>query len=255
MVRRILSPAMLVVATLCATSVLAQNAPAKKTIGKLGQTIKAGSIYVSTSSSRTYSKVKQYQYLVINQTKNTNWYAVVMSNGKTGYIKSDLVATLPYDVTVPIKSAPRGTTNSRSGGGTRNLPKVTDNRAVQNMLEYSFNYIGTPYKWGGNNLEKGIDCSGFVQQLFGKIGIDLPRVASDQALVGQPITQLEDLQPGDRLYFWENRRNKIGHTGIFLGFFKDGGAYFIHSSSGRKGVATDDLRAAKWRKILVAARR
>ena len=47
----------------------------------------------------------------------------------------------------------------------------------------------------------------------------------------------------------------MGHTGIFLGFFKDGGAYFIHSSSGRHGVATDDLRDPKWRRILVDARR
>jgi len=222
----------------------------------LGQTIQAGSIHTQPNTkARTYSKVKQYQYLVINPTKFPEWYSVVMSNGKIGYIRAETVASLPYNVTVPVKTATRSSGSSASRSGDRNLPKVTDNQAVQSMLEMSFNYIGTPYKWGGNNLDKGIDCSAFVQKLFGKIGVDLPRVASDQALVGQPITRLEDLRPGDRLYFWENRRNKIGHTGIFLGFFQDGGAYFIHSSSGRKGVATDDLRSEKWRKILVAARR
>ncbi len=233
------------------------SAQAKREIGKLGQTIQAGTIHVSPSTkAKTYSKVKQYQYLVINPTKYEAWYSVVMSNGKIGYIDANKVAPLPYSVTVPVTSTrSAGSATSRSGSGSNRLPTVTNNQAVQSMLEYSFNYVGTPYKWGGNNLEKGIDCSGFVQQLFGKIGVDLPRVASDQALVGQAITRLEDLQPGDRLYFWENKRNKIGHTGIFLGFFKDGGAYFIHSSSGRKGVATDDLRKGNWRKILVAARR
>lgn len=247
----------LAVIGLVAFSATEASAQAKKEIGKLGQTIEAGTIYTSPSTkSRAYSKVKQYQYLVINPAKSEAWYSVVMSNGKVGYIDSSKVAPLPYNVTVPVApTRSAGSASSRSGSGTRSLPTVTNNQAVQNMLEYSFNYIGTPYKWGGNSLTKGIDCSAFVQQLFGKIGVDLPRVASDQALVGQPVTRLEDLQPGDRLYFWENRRNKIGHTGIFLGFFKDGGAYFIHSSSGKKGVSTDDLRKGNWRKILVAARR
>jgi cell wall-associated NlpC family hydrolase len=104
-------------------------------------------------------------------------------------------------------------------------------------------------------LTNGIDCSGFVQQLFGKIGVDLPRTAAEQAKVGKKIERLEDLQPGDRLYFWDKKRGKIGHTGIFLGFFKDGGAYFIHSSTNNKGVDTDDLRSKKWLNMLVAARR
>jgi hypothetical protein len=40
-----------------------------------------------------------------------------------------------------------------------------------------------------------------------------------------------------------------------MGFFPDGGAYFIHSSSNNRGIATDDLRVKKWRDLLVSARR
>ena len=68
--------------------------------------------------------------------------------------------------------------------------------------------------------------------------------------MGQQITRLEDLQAGDRLYFWENKRGKIGHTGIYLGK-----GYFVHSSVGNHGVATDYLGSKNWLKILVAARR
>ena len=45
---------------------------------------------------------------------------------------------------------------------------------------------------------------------------DLPRTAAEQATVGEPITRLEDLQPGDRLYFKERSETRISHTGIYL---------------------------------------
>lgn len=226
----------------------------KKTIGKLGQAIEKGVIYNTRSSSkgRVLSRVKQFQYLVVNKTDNPAWISVVLVNGRLGYMKSDLVAELPYDVQVP-KSMLGGTT-SRGGTGRSTGAVVTDS-SKQAMLEQSFNYIGTPYKWGGNSLTGGIDCSGFVKELYEGLGVNLPRTARQQAKVGQPVERLEDLQPGDRLYFWDKKRGYIGHTGIFLGFFQDGGAYFIHSSSNNKGVATDDLRNKKWRDMLVGARR
>ncbi|MFX8899346.1 NlpC/P60 family protein, partial [Acinetobacter baumannii] len=74
--------------------------------------------------------------------------------------------------------------------------------AKQKAIQESFRYIGTPYKWGGQSLTGGIDCSAFVQTLYGKEGIALPRTAREQALVGQKVERLEQLQPGDRLYFW-----------------------------------------------------
>ena len=82
------------------------------------------------------------------------------------------------------------------------------------------------------------------------VGGTPPGPAAGQALVGKKTPRLEDLQSGDRLYFWENKRNKIGHTGIYLG-----NGYFVHSSRGHNGVATDYLGQQKWLKILVAARR
>lgn len=214
-------------------------------IGSLGQAVKETKIYQSASPrSRVFSNVKAYQYLVIRPGSVEEWHRVVLRNGQLGYISANDVAVLPYEVTSPAKAT----------GKTASAPAPSPN-GVNEMLQYSFNYVGTKYVWGGNSLTNGIDCSGFVQQLFGKIGVELPRTAAQQALVGQKIERLEDLRPGDRLYFWSSSRNMIGHTGIFLGFFPDGGAYFIHSSSSRKGVATDDLRNNTWRRTLVAARR
>lgn len=235
------SPALIAGTILFALAGLSSSAQAQqKVLGRLGQSTSATNIYSSPSSrSRVYYKVKAYEYLIV-RTGTGSYTRVVMENGKYGYISTSKVATLPYNVMSGKTQPARGTTSSRSAGST----------SRSSVLNYAVEYIGTPYKWGGNDLERGIDCSGFVQQLFGKIGVDLPRTAAEQALVGKPITRLEDLQAGDRLYFWDKKRGKIGHTGIYMGNY-----FFIHSSTNNKGVATDDLRNPHWRAMLVAARR
>lgn len=219
-----------------ATSVTA-NAE-KKVLGKLGQATEKTPIYASMSSrARVYYRVKQYEYLVVADSSRDNWMKVLLQNGQYGYVPADTIAKLPYEVTTEAK--PRTSRSSLGSGSSRGW-------AAEKGLEFR----GTPYVWGGNDLNRGIDCSGFVKKLFGAVGMNLPRTASEQALVGTSITRLEDLQKGDRLYFWENKRNKIGHTGIYLG-----NGYFVHSSRGKNGVDTDYLGSPKWLKILVAAKR
>lgn len=209
-------------------------------VGKMGQTLKSAPIFVEPNQrGRTYYTAQPFEYIVIAPSKWDVWFKVLMSNGVWGYVRSENVATLPYDVSLKPEAAQRARTQPVAGGDAR--------AAIAN---YGLKYTGTRYVWGGNDLNNGIDCSGFVQQLYGKIGIRLPRTAAEQALVGQPITRLEDLKPGDRLYFWSERRNKIGHTGLYLG-----NGYFVHSSSNNRGVDTDSLLDPTWSKILVAARR
>jgi len=215
----------------------------EKILGKLGQALDTVTIHSSTSSqSRAFYRAQAYEYLVINQGPNEKWVKVLMQNGRTGYALSEKIAKLPYDVTRERTQAPVSTEPSR-------LPSNYSRTSRGAAAQYGLRFVGTPYKWGGNDITRGIDCSAFVKKLYGDFGMKLPRTAAEQALVGQPIYRLENLVPGDRLYFWEKRRNKIGHTGLYLG-----GGYFVHSSSGKGGVSTDYL-TDKWRRILVAARR
>lgn len=225
----------------------AASARAEKVVlGKLGQALKETRIYSSPSSrSRIYYKVKAYEYLVIKPSKSATYWSVLLQNGRWGYAPKTLVAELPYDCTMDSGASTR-TTGSVSSSQVSRGSSTTRAQAAQ----YGLQFTGTPYKWGGNDPNRGIDCSGFVKYLYGSIGINLPRTASEQAKVGQKITRLEQLQPGDRLYFWENKRGKIGHTGVYLG-----NGYFVHSSSGKGGVSTDYLGDPKWLKILVDARR
>lgn len=237
----------ILIAGLVFMSSLALSAAQERVVlGKLGQAIKETKI-LSKPGGRAYYTAKPFEYLVLRTSDKPNTYKVLLQNGRDGYVNADDVAKLPYDVTRPATpKAPAGSLGSPRRSGTTTLTS----RSRASIAEYSLNFTGTPYKWGGNDPNKGIDCSAFVKYLYGQIGVSLPRTAAEQVNVGQPITRLEDLQPGDRLYFWSSSRNKIGHTGIYLG-----NGYFSHATSSKGKVTTDYLGEQKWLKILVAARR
>ena len=73
--------------------------------------------------------------------------------------------------------------------------------------------LGTPYVWGAEDPTSGFDCSGLVQYVYGQLGIDLPRVSTDQAKVGTPVASLADAQPGDLVAFG----SPVDHIGIYAG--------------------------------------
>jgi cell wall-associated NlpC family hydrolase len=81
-------------------------------------------------------------------------------------------------------------------------------------------YLGIPYRWGGEAPGTGFDCSGFVQYVFSRVGVSLPRVVSAQYRTGRAVAR-SALRPGDIVFF-----NGLGHDGIYIG-----GGRFIHSPS------------------------
>jgi gamma-D-glutamyl-L-lysine dipeptidyl-peptidase len=101
-------------------------------------------------------------------------------------------------------------------------------------------YGGGQYLWGGT-VGNRLDCSGFVQTVFREGNIYLPRDAYQQQLYTQPVaetlTRLSELQPGDLVFFSENRQLAT-HVGIYLG-----NSQFIHSTprGGYSGVKINRL--------------
>ena len=75
-------------------------------------------------------------------------------------------------------------------------------------------FLNTPYLWGGRSLF-GIDCSGFVQQVYRYFNKMLPRDAYQQAETGTDIAFLAESKCGD-LAFFDNPAGKITHVGILL---------------------------------------
>jgi cell wall-associated NlpC family hydrolase len=105
---------------------------------------------------------------------------------------------------------------------------------------------GTPHKMGGNNF-RGIDCSGFVHQLYDRVfDLKLPRSTRQLAGVGQKISR-NHLEPGDLVFFQPPSYPR--HVGIYIGNSK-----FIHASFS-KGVTTSDMNNNYWRKAYWMSRR
>lgn len=102
---------------------------------------------------------------------------------------------------------------------------------LENILRVAHRFMGVPYLWGGTS-PKAVDCSGFTKTVFYLNGLELPRDASQQVQVGQPIridTLLTNLERGDFIFFGrharEEEKEKITHVAIYLGDGK-----IIHAS-------------------------
>lgn len=95
------------------------------------------------------------------------------------------------------------------------------------LVYFAKKHLGKPYKFGANpsDAPKTFDCSSFVQYLYKRIGINLPRTALDQASVGRVVEpKKEALWVGDLLFFkggWGHYNPQfpvgIGHVGIYVG--------------------------------------
>lgn len=94
--------------------------------------------------------------------------------------------------------------------GDKILPVRKNIRNV--LIENALKYFNSPYLWGGRS-PFGVDCSGLSQILYKMIGLQIPRDAGQQALIGENITFVEEALPGD-LAFFDNEDGKIVHVGI-----------------------------------------
>lgn len=118
---------------------------------------------------------------------------------------------------------------------------------VKSITAEARKYVGVPYKFGGTT-PRGFDCSGFIQYVFNKKGISLPRAADEQyTRVGRKIS-INSLEPGD-LVFFKTYDEGISHSGLYLG---DG--YFISATSSR-GVAVATMKNGYWHDRYIGANR
>lgn len=114
-------------------------------------------------------------------------------------------------------------------------------------------HLGTPYKYGGVT-PSGFDCSGLFYAVFKDFGVKLSRSSRGLAHHGVEV-ELENLQPGDLLFFKGRNINSktIGHVAMVIEL-TDGSFKMIHSCS--RGVIIDEYsEISYYRKRFVTARR
>lgn len=125
------------------------------------------------------------------------------------------------------RTTSRGKIYSRGSGSVLAVGNIEDVEDIAKSL------LGVRYVYGGTTTS-GLDCSGFVQFVYKKMGVVLPRTASQQARVGLSVSK-DELRKGD-LVFFETVSAGISHVGIYIG---DG--QFIHASSSKKKVTVSSL--------------
>lgn len=120
---------------------------------------------------------------------------------------------------------------------------------TSNLVVTAIGFLGVPYRRGGNTVETGFDCSGFVRAMYNQtVGHLLPRRAEEQAAATQKIDRT-DLKPGD-LVFFNTMRRAFSHVGIYVGEGK-----FIHSPKPGAEVRVEDMSNSYWQRRFTGARR
>ena len=160
----------------------------------------------------------------------------------------DIVATLGgHGVSVRAAAGSRP-----KAAGPRSRTPAAANATAAGVLATADRYLGSRYRYGGES-PAGFDCSGFVQYVFGRNGITLPRTSRLQASAGVPVSRdIKSLRAGDLLFF-ASRGRGVDHVAIYVGNNR-----MLHSSAGSGGVVYDDLASprGKWYlKRHVASRR
>ena len=108
---------------------------------------------------------------------------------------------------------------------------------------------GTYYAWGGNG-PKGYDCSGFTNAAFAQAGKSLPRQSSAQYGAAKQYVSLNNLQPGD-LVFWSNNGQQSGvyHVAIYIG-----NGQIAHARNPSTGISVTGLHYSPWNMMSVGGR-
>jgi len=119
----------------------------------------------------------------------------------------------------------------------------------ESIIQVAKKYLGTPYKFGGNDLITGIDCSGYVKKVFSRFNVNLPRTARDIYYRSGESVKKSELDTGD-LVFFTTYAKFPSHVGIYIGNDE-----FIHASSASRKVTIDSINKQYYRKRYIGAKR
>lgn len=110
-------------------------------------------------------------------------------------------------------------------GGGKN-PSASTGVSGSSVVSYAMKFVGNPYVWGGNSLTNGVDCSGFVHEVYAHFGISTPRYSQAFKSVGQAVS-FDNIQPGDVVVY-------PGHVAIYAG-----GGVIVEAQSTKAGITAN----------------
>ena len=147
---------------------------------------------------------------------------VAIQEAETAQAEADAAAQAQADAAAQATQS--STSDSSSTSGTR-----------QSIVNFTLQFVGCPYVYGGTSLTNGADCSGFTQSVMANFGISIPRTAGAQSVGGRAVS-LSNIQPGDLLFYSGSGDYGIGHVTMYIG-----NGQVVHASTSRTGIIVSDI--------------
>lgn len=203
---------------------------AEKTKSYYGMVTASGGLRVRKEASlnSVVLTVLPYGTEVTVDRVGSEWIRIITDAGQKGYVSAEFLS---------VREGERTTRSNATGKGAE-------------VVAYAKQFIGTPYVWGGTNLNSGVDCSGFVYSVMKNFGITLNRSSYEMVNNGVAVAKSE-LAPGDLVFFNAGGNSRISHVGIYIG----GGQYIHSTNGGGRGVCIADLNSKYSTSTYVTARR
>ncbi len=137
-----------------------------------------------------------------------------------------------------------------SGPGTSSrgaAPSLLSAEQSRDAAIHAMGLVGTPYRYGGNTVDGGFDCSGLIAFVYRQsAGLATPRTVAQLAGFGEPVPR-GDLRTGDLVVFGGGRPT---HAGIYVGENR-----FVHAPSTGGEVRLDRLDGPYWSRQKLDVRR
>jgi hypothetical protein len=127
--------------------------------------------------------------------------------------------------------------------GIEKPKKIYASPSKENLKKIVPKLQGKPYVWAEEGPHT-FDCSGLTYYMYGSMGLDIPRVAREQAKKGKRVSS-RNLKYGDLLFFdtEPKRQGRITHVGMYLG-----NGWFTHASTKKKEVIYSNLNNSNYYK-------
>jgi cell wall-associated NlpC family hydrolase len=149
----------------------------------------------------------------------------------------------PKTTTHPDKVTPGGSNKPQqqpAAKGDRDMGAIAARTAER--------FVGIPYRWGGENVVDGMDCSGFVRAVYNLCGLNIPRTSREQFKAGEAVAK-DDLRDGDLIFFGASEYS-INHVGIYVGNNR-----FVHAPKRGEDIRVTSVEESYFEKRFVGARR
>lgn len=198
----------------------------------IAENVEASSTTHKVKKGDTFYKLSKTYGTTVNNLKQLNGLKSDKINvGQILKVKA-VVNSKPVNGGAKVKVQPKKLSNTNS--------TTTTAKNVTKILSDAQSLKDTKYIWGGTTT-RGFDCSGFVQHVYKKSGINLPRTAAEMSKQGTTINSKSQLRAGDLVLFATGAtKHKITHVGIYIGNNK-----VIHATTSN-GVSISGINDTYW---------